>query len=145
MYLYLNDTDVWGLYVVHIFHSHTSIHIDNTRTLSENITFMCTSFRNRKTSQCLASFVIVSRRVLMYFIFADNVRILCLYCNVAPAYSQIFFNFHKNRQNHSSFCLTFPLWVYVRSLSDQYLLRLALHSTRKQNKGLFIVCTYTFI
>lgn len=63
----------------------------------------------------------------------------------APAYSQILFNFHKNRQNHSSFCLTFPLWVYVRSLSDQYLLRLALHSTRKQNKGLFIVCTYTFI
>jgi hypothetical protein len=54
-------------------------YIYNIRTLSVNIKFICTSFRNRQNSE---PFRPVSQRVQMNFIFNDNVRILCLSCNV---------------------------------------------------------------
>ena len=53
--------------------------IYNIRTLSVNIKFICTSFRNRQNSEL---FMPISQRVQMNFIFNDNVRILCLSCNV---------------------------------------------------------------
>jgi hypothetical protein len=54
-------------------------YIYNIRTLSVNIKFICTSFRNRQNSELFRP---VSQRVHMHFIFNDNVRILCLCCNV---------------------------------------------------------------
>jgi hypothetical protein len=54
-------------------------YIYNIRTLSVNIKFICTSFRNRQNSEL---FMPVSQRVQMNFIFTNNVRILCLSCNV---------------------------------------------------------------
>jgi hypothetical protein len=53
------------------------------RTLSVNIKFICTSFRNKQISEPSASFSCpVLQRVQMNFIFNDNVRILCVSCNV---------------------------------------------------------------
>jgi hypothetical protein len=49
------------------------------RTLSVNIKFICTSFRNRQNGEFFRP---VSQQVQMNFIFNDNVRILCLSCNV---------------------------------------------------------------
>ena len=53
--------------------------IYNIRTLLVNIKFICTSFRNRQNSELFRP---ISQRVQMNFIFNDNVRILCLSCNV---------------------------------------------------------------
>ena len=53
--------------------------IYNIRTLSVNIQFSCTSFRNRQNRELFRP---VSQRVQMNCIFKDNVRILCLSCNV---------------------------------------------------------------
>ena len=53
--------------------------------MSVNIKFICTSFRNRQNSEPLASFSGLFRseyKCRMNFIFNDNVRILCLSCNV---------------------------------------------------------------
>ena len=55
------------------------IYIYNIRTLSVNMKFICTSFRNRQNSELFRP---VSQRLQMNFIFNDNVRILCLSCNV---------------------------------------------------------------
>ena len=55
--------------------------MDNIRTLSENIKFICTSFRNsEKASGDL--FWRVSQRVPINFIISDNILTLCLSCNV---------------------------------------------------------------
>jgi hypothetical protein len=54
-------------------------YIYNIRTLSVNIKFICTSFRNGQNSELFRP---VSQRVQMNFIFNDNVRILCLSCKV---------------------------------------------------------------
>jgi hypothetical protein len=51
----------------------------NIRTLSVNIKFICTSFRNRQNREFFRP---VSQRVQMNFIFNDNARIVCLSCNV---------------------------------------------------------------
>jgi hypothetical protein len=55
------------------------LYIYNIRTLSVNIKFICTSFRNRQNSKLFRP---VSQQVQMNFIFKDNVPILCLSCNV---------------------------------------------------------------
>jgi hypothetical protein len=47
------------------------VDIYNIRTLSVNIKFICTSFRNRQNSEIFRP---VSQRVQMNFIFNDNVR-----------------------------------------------------------------------
>ena len=57
----------------------TNIYIYNIRTLSVNIKFICTSFRNRQNNELFRP---VSQRVQMNFIFNDNVRISCLSCNI---------------------------------------------------------------
>ena len=56
-----------------------TLYIYNIRTLSVNIKFICTSFRNRQNRELFRP---VSQRVQMNLIFNDNVRILCLSCNV---------------------------------------------------------------
>jgi hypothetical protein len=65
------DDFVYRIYPI-VLEIKDTIYIYNIRTLSVNIKFICTSFRNRPVSQ----------RVQMNFIFTDNVRILCLSCNV---------------------------------------------------------------
>ena len=55
------------------------LHIDNIRTLSENIQFICMSFR---TADRRASFFPVSQRLQMNLTFSDIVRIFCLSRNV---------------------------------------------------------------
>jgi hypothetical protein len=57
----------------------TDMYIYNIRTLSVNIKFICTSYKNRQNSELFRP---VSQRVQMNFIFNDNIRILCLSCNV---------------------------------------------------------------
>jgi hypothetical protein len=58
------------------------LHIDNIRTLSENIQFICMSFR---TADRRASFCPVSQRLQMNLIFFDIVRIFSLSRNVTKS------------------------------------------------------------
>jgi hypothetical protein len=59
--------------------------IDNIHTLSTNITFISTRFRNIKKARPRRAFWPVSQRFQINVIFTDNVdnvRILCLFCKV---------------------------------------------------------------
>ena len=72
--------------------------IYNIRTLLVNIKFICTSFRNRQNSELFRP---ISQRVQMNFIFNDNVRILCLSCNVKKVGKLV--RFKQKGQKQSSF------------------------------------------
>jgi hypothetical protein len=77
-------------------------YIYNIRTLSVNIKFICTSFRNRQNSEPLGElFRPVSQRVQMNLIFNDNVRILCLSCNVKKVGKLV--RFKQKGQKQASF------------------------------------------
>ena len=86
-----------------IFSTHDSfLQIYNIRTLSVNIKFICMSFRNRQNSEPLGElFRPVSQRVQMNFIFNDNVRILCLSCNVKKVGKLV--RFKQKGQKQASF------------------------------------------
>jgi hypothetical protein len=72
--------------------------IYNIRTLLVNIKFICTSFINRQNSELFRP---ISQRVQMNFIFNDNVRILCLSCNVKKVGKLV--RFKQKGQKQSSF------------------------------------------
>jgi hypothetical protein len=74
-------------------------YIHNIRTLSVNIEFICTSFRNRQNSELFRP---VSQRVQMHFIFNDNVRILCLSCNVKKVGKLVRYKKKDRNKGHSS-------------------------------------------
>ena len=74
-------------------------YIYNIRTLSVNIKFICTSFRNRQNSELFRP---VSQRVQRNFIFNDNVRILCLSCNVKKSENLSDLNKKDRNKRHSS-------------------------------------------
>jgi hypothetical protein len=71
--------------------------IDNIHTLSTNITFISTSFRNRKKARPRRVFWPVSQLFQINVIFTDNVRILCLSCKVKK--SKTTANFPENIRN----------------------------------------------
>ena len=81
-------------------------YIYNIRTLSVNIKFICTSFRNGQTSELFRP---VSQRVQMNLIFNDNVRILCLSCNVKNVGKLV--RFKQKGQKQASF-LAFHKYIY---------------------------------
>ena len=74
------------------------LYIYNIRRLLVNIKFICTSFRNRQNSELFRP---VSQRVQMNFIFNDNVRILCLSCNVKKVGKLV--RFKQKGQKQASF------------------------------------------
>ena len=77
-------------------------YIFNIRTLSVNIKFICTSYRNRQNSESFGElFRPVSQRVQMNCILNDNVRILCLSCNVKKVGTLV--RFRQKGQKQASF------------------------------------------
>ena len=109
-------------------------YIYNIRTLSVNIKFICTSFRNRQNSEP-STVSAVSQRVQMNFIFNDNVRILCLSCNVKKVGKLI--RFRQKGQKQTSFlafhkCCPGCLLRGPRYISTSYILVCALRCTLLQ-------------
>jgi hypothetical protein len=108
-------------------------YIYNIRTLSVNIKFICTSFRNRQNSEPLGElFRPVSQRVQMNLIFNDNVRILCLSCNVKKVGKLV--RFKQKGQKPASFlavhkCCQGCLFHGPRYLSTSFILVCALRCT----------------
>ena len=108
-------------------------YIYNIRTLSVNIKFICTSFRNRQNSEPLGElFRPVSQRVQMNLIFNDNVRILCLSCNVKKVGKLV--RFKQKGQKQASFlafhkCCQGCLFHGPRYLSTSFILVCALRCT----------------
>jgi hypothetical protein len=84
-------------------------YIYNIRTLSVNIKFICTSFRNRQNSELFRP---VSQRVQRNFIFNDNVRILCLSCNVKKSENLSDLNKKDRNKRHSSPFITVVKGVF---------------------------------
>ena len=77
--------------------------IYNIRTLSVNIKFICTSFRNRQSSETLASFSGLFRSEYKWILYLTTMYIFCVY----PAMSKKSENFSdlskKDRnERHSS-------------------------------------------
>jgi hypothetical protein len=89
------DFKCWYGHVTYVFIAY----ICNIRTLSVNIKFICTRFRNRQNSELFRP---VSQRVQMNFIFNDNVRILCLSCNVKKSENLSDLNKKDRNKRHSS-------------------------------------------
>ena len=103
------------------------LYIYNIRTLSVNIKFICTSFGEL--------FMPVSQPVQMNFIFTDNVRILCLSCNVKKVGKLI--RFRQKGQKQASFlvfhkCCQGCLLRGPRYISTSFILVCALRSTQLQ-------------
>jgi hypothetical protein len=98
------------------------VYIYNIRTLSVNIKFICTSFRNRQNSELCRP---VSQRVQMNFIFNDNVRIMCLSCNVKKVGKLV--RFKQKGQKQASFlafhkCCQGCLLLGLRYISTSFIL-----------------------
>ena len=108
-------------------------YIYNIRTLSINIKFICTSFRNRQNSEPIGElFRPVSQRVQMNFIFNHNVRILCLSCNVKKVGKLV--RFKQKGQKQASFlafhkCCQGCLLRGLRYISTSFILVCALRCT----------------
>ena len=107
-------------------------YIYNIRTLSVNIKFICTSFRNRQNSELFRP---VSQRVQMNFIFNDNVRILCLSCKVKKVGKLV--RFKQKGQKQASFlafhkCCHGCLLRGPRYISTSFILVCALRCTQLQ-------------
>ena len=101
------------------------IYIYNICTLSVNIKFICTSFGNRPISQ----------QVQINFIFNDNVRILCLSCNVKKVGKLVIFK--QKEQKQASFlayhkCCQGCLLHGPRYISTSFILVCALRCTQLQ-------------
>ena len=110
-------------------YSWLNIYIYNIRTLSVNIKFICTSFRNRHNSELFRP---VSQRIQMNFIFNDNVRILCLSCNVKKVGKLV--RFKQKGQKQASFlafhkCCQGYLLRGPRYISTSFILVCALRCT----------------
>ena len=107
-------------------------YIYNIRTLSVNIKFICTSFRNGQNSEL---FMPVSQRVQTNFIFTDNVRILCLSCNVKKVRKLV--RLRQKGQKQVSFlvfhkCCQGCLLCGPCYISTSFILVFALHCTQLQ-------------
>ena len=107
----------------------SSREIYNIRTLSVNIKFICASFRNSQNSES------VSQRVQMNFIFNDNVRILCLSCNVKKVGKLV--RFKQKGEKQASFlafhkCCQGCLLRGPRYISTSFILFCALRCTGYQ-------------
>ena len=63
--------DVWG--------ESLPIYIYNIRTLSVNIKFICTSFRNRQNSEHLASFSGLFRSEYKWILYITTMYVYCVY------------------------------------------------------------------
>jgi hypothetical protein len=101
MYNTVYSTDMYNtVYNTDMYNTvyRTDMYIYNIRTLSVNIKFICTSYRNRQHSELFRP---VSQRVQMNFIFKDNVRILCLSCNVKKVEKLV--RFKQKGQKQASF------------------------------------------
>jgi hypothetical protein len=112
----------------------SSTEIYNIRTLSVNIKFICASFRNSQNSES------VSQRVQMNFIFNDNVRILCLSCNVKKVGKLV--RFKQKGEKQASFlafhkCCQGCLLRGPRYISTSFILFCALRCTGYQ-ESLFV-------
>jgi hypothetical protein len=93
------------IFYLNIFYVICEVNIYNIRTLSVNIKFICTSFRNRQNSKPFGElFRPVSQWVQKNFTFNDNVHILCLSCNVKKGGKLV--RFKQKGQKQASF-LTF--------------------------------------
>ena len=111
------------------YFKHLILYIYNIRTLSVNIKFICTSFRNKQNSELFRP---VSQRVQMNFIFNDNVRILCLSCNVKKVGKLV--RFKQKGQKQASFlafhkCCQWCLLRGPRYISTSFILVCALRCT----------------
>ena len=81
---FINKTKWYIVAISFPYKLHTkSLHIQYIRTLSENIHFILTSSITGRKKQALGKiFWPVSQRVQINFIFTDDVRIMCFYCNI---------------------------------------------------------------
>jgi hypothetical protein len=61
------------------FFNHMNCVIYNIRTLSVNIKFICTSFRNRQNSEPSASFSGLFRSVYKYILYLTTMYVYCVY------------------------------------------------------------------
>jgi hypothetical protein len=71
-------TPEWGNYVTFTFRG-GSEYIYNIRTLSVNIKFICTSFRNRQNSEPLASFSGLFRSEYKWISYLTTMYVCCVY------------------------------------------------------------------
>jgi hypothetical protein len=109
--------------------------------LSTNITFISTSFRNRKKERPRRAFWPVSQRFQINVIFTDNVCILCLSCNVKK--SKTTANLPENIRNkrHSNRLPWMVSSITIALILVQFLY-VALHEsgTRKTIFWWVVVC-----
>jgi hypothetical protein len=115
-YIIWHESSLWYTYTIYV-------------TLSVNIKFICTSFRNRQNSELFRP---VSQRVQMNFIFNDNVRILCLSCNVKKVGKLV--RFKQKGQKQATFlafhkCCQGCLLRGPRYISTSFILVCALRCT----------------
>jgi hypothetical protein len=118
-------------------HIRTSIYnsIYNIRTLSVNINFICTSFRNRQNSKPSASFSGLFRSKYKWILYLTTMYVFCVYPAMSKK-SENLVRFRQKGQKQASFlafhkcCQGCLLLSYLSAPS-------AVHSYRVSNK---IIC-----
>jgi hypothetical protein len=109
------------------------IYIYNIRTLSVNIKFICTSFRNRQNSEPMASFSGLFRSQYKWILYLTTMYVYCVYPAMSKK-SENLSELNKKDRNKASFlafhkCCQGCLLRGPRYISTSFMLVCALRCT----------------
>ena len=104
------------------------LYIYNIRTLSVNIKFICTSFRNRQNSEPSASFSGLFRSEYKCILYLTTMYVFCVYPAMSKK-SENLSNLDKKDRNKRHKCCQGCLLRGPRYISTSFILVCALHCT----------------
>ena len=117
-----------------------SIYICNIRTLSVNIKFICTSFRNRQNSEPSASFSGLFRSEYKWILYLSTMYVYCVYPAMLKKSENLSDLNKKDRNKHHSSPFINVVVVRVTLVPVSYLSApSAVHSYRVPGKFICIV------
>jgi hypothetical protein len=102
----------WCKYFPHVSKLLTLPYIYNIRTLSVNIKFICTSFRNRQNSEPLVSFSCLFRNEYKWILYLTTMYVYCVY----PAMSKMSENLSDLNKKDRNKCHSSPFINVVKGV-----------------------------
>jgi hypothetical protein len=98
---------------IYMLYIHIDIDIYNIRTLSVNIKFIYTRFRNRQISESSASFSGLFRSEYKWILYSTTMYVLCVYPAMSKKSEKLSYLNKKDRnKRHSSPFINVVKWVF---------------------------------
>jgi hypothetical protein len=110
------------------------LYIYNIRTLSVNIKFICTSFRNRQNSEPLASFSVLFRSEYKWILYLTTMYVYCVYVDHAEDTLDNIYERRGMTLVSVLFCLNLTSFLTFLTLQDK-------HNIRTLSLNIKFICT----